>query len=77
MTQFYRGIPIEEFCALVDIVTKKHGKDVMISACDGEGHMHLTKKMMGLHAGTTTDMHLGYIDIKTGSLIWDKGVSEP
>lgn len=65
-------IPINEFCALVNIVTERHGKDVAISTCDVEGHMHLTKKAVGLKAGTTVDRHLGYIDIKTGSLVWDK-----
>jgi hypothetical protein len=71
MMQFSGGIPINEFCALVAIVTEKHGKNVMISACDKDGHMHLTKKVVGLKAGTTTDRHLGYIDVNTGSLVWD------
>lgn len=64
-------IPIDEFCALVDIVTKRHGKDVMVAACDSDGHMHLTKKATELISGTITDRHLGYIDIRTGSLVWD------
>lgn len=58
-----RGIPIDEFCALERIVTKKHGEGVMISVQDKNGHMHLTKNKK----------HLGYIDINTGSLIWDEG----
>jgi hypothetical protein len=66
------GIPIPEFCALVELVTKKFGQDVMISVCDKEGHMHLTKKYVGLKPGTLVDKHLGYIDIHTGSLVWDK-----
>ena len=53
-----KGIPVDEFCKLVDIVIKKHGENVMISVQDKEGHMHLTKDKK----------HLGYIDIKTGSL---------
>lgn len=57
-----RGIPIDEFCALERIVTKKHGEGVMISVQDKDGHMHLTKDKK----------HLGYIDINTGSLVWDK-----
>lgn len=65
------GIPVNEFCALVDIVTKKHGKGVMISSQDKEGKMHLTKRFTGLKKGTTEMRHLGYIDLKTGSLVWD------
>jgi len=56
------GIAISEFCALVAIVTKKHGKEVTISGEDEEGHMHLQKN----------GQHLGYIDITTGSLVWDR-----
>lgn len=56
------GIPVEEFCAIQKIVTMKHGDGVMISVQDKEGHMHLTKDKK----------HLGYIDIKTGSLVWDR-----
>ena len=56
-----KGTPISEFCSLVDIVTKRHGKDVMISECDKKGHMHFSKDKK----------HLGYIDINNGSLIWD------
>jgi len=59
-------IPINEFCSLVDIVTERYGKEVMMSAQDKNGHMHLTRD----------GEHLGYIDIETGSLVWDKGVSE-
>ncbi len=59
-------IPVDEFCSLVDIVTKRYGETVMISAEDSAGHMHLTRE----------GEHLGYIDIKTGSLVWDKGVGE-
>ena len=58
-----KGIPVDEFCALVAIVTKRHGKTVMIAAQDEKGHMHLTKDKK----------HLGYIDINTGSLVWDGG----
>lgn len=57
------GIPIPEFCALVDIVTKRYGTGVMVSPQDGEGKMHLT---LG-------GEHLGHIDINTGSLVWNKG----
>jgi len=32
-----RGIPVDEFCALEKIVTKKHGKGVMISVQDKNG----------------------------------------
>jgi len=42
------GTPISEFCALVDIITKRHGKDVMISECDKKGHMHFSKKVTGV-----------------------------
>jgi len=59
-------IAVNEFCSLVDIVTERYGKEVMMSGQDKEGHMHLTKE----------GKHLGYIDIKTGSLVWDKGVFE-
>jgi hypothetical protein len=55
------GTTIPEFCALVKIITKRHGKKVMISECDAEGKMHFSKD----------GKHLGYIDIKTGSLVWD------
>ena len=65
------GTPISEFCALVDIITKRHGKDVMISECDKKGHMHFSKKVTGMKAGSIVDQHLGYIDINTGSLVWD------
>lgn len=57
------GIAVNEFCALVDIVTARHGEGVMVSVQDKEGHMHLTKE----------EKHLGYIDIITGSLVWDQG----
>lgn len=60
------GIPVNEFCALQKIVTNRHGKDVMISVQDKKGRMHLTKPGYFLD-----DQHLGYIDIKTGSLVWD------
>ncbi len=56
------SISINEFCALVEIVTKRHGKDVMVSEVDQENHMHLKKD----------EEHLGYIDITTGSLVWDR-----
>ena len=55
------GTPIPEFCALVDIIVKKHGKTVMVKECDKEGKMHFSKDKQ----------HLGYIDINTGSLVWD------
>lgn len=57
------GIAVGEFCSLVVIVTRRYGEGVMISCEDAEGHMHLTKE----------GEHLGYIDINTGSLVWDKG----
>ena len=60
------GIPVDEFWALVKIVTGRHGKDVMISVQDEQGRMHLTKPGYFLD-----DQHLGHIDIKTGSLVWD------
>ena len=60
------GIPIDEFCALVKVVTGRHGEDVIISVQDEQGRMHLTKPGHFLD-----DQHLGYIDIKTGSLVWD------
>ena len=63
------GLPVREFCDLVALVTKKHGKDVLISAEDKEGHMHLTKPGRFLD-----DQHLGYIDINTGSLVWDRRI---
>ncbi len=56
------SLSIEEFCALVDIAVKRYGKDVMLSEGDMDNQMHLT---LG-------DRHLGYIDINTGSLVWDK-----
>ena len=65
------GTPISEFCALVDIITKRHGKDVMISECDKKGHMHFSKKATGIKTGSIVDRHLGYIDINNGSLVWD------
>lgn len=55
------GTPVPEFLQLVKIVTKRHGKGVMIRQCDKDGRMHLTKDKQ----------HLGYIDINTGSLVWD------
>lgn len=55
------GTPVKEFCALIDIITKRHGKDVMVKECDKKGHMHFSKDKK----------HLGYIDINTGSLVWD------
>lgn len=55
------GTPISEFCALVEIITKRHGKGVMISERDKKGHMHFSKEKQ----------HLGYIDINNGSLVWD------
>ena len=57
------SISVNEFCALVAIVENRHGKNVMASQTDDEGHMHLTKE----------GKHLGYIDINTGSLVWDEG----
>lgn len=57
------ALSINEFCALVDIIAARHGKNVMVSEQDAEDHMHFSKD----------GEHLGYIDVKTGSLIWDKG----
>jgi hypothetical protein len=65
------GIPVEEFCALVAIVTKRHGQGVMISVQDHQGHMHLTNPEIGAVTGFRYSHYLGYIDIKTGSLVWD------
>lgn len=56
------GTPISDFLDLVKIITKKHGKKVMIKECDKNGQMHLSLE----------GKHLGYIDINTGSLVWDK-----
>lgn len=55
------GTSIEEFCTLVKIITKRHGNEVVVSECDGDGKMHFSKDKQ----------HLGYIEIKTGSLVWD------
>jgi hypothetical protein len=57
------GTTIPEFCALVKIITRRHGKKVMIGECDENGWMHFSKG----------EKHLGYIDIRTGSLVWDGG----
>jgi len=65
------GIPVDEFCKLVDVVTERHGKDVMVSVEDEKGHMHLSKPEIGEITGYRYSHHLGYIDIKTGSLVWD------
>lgn len=65
------GITVDEFCALEKIVTKKHGEGVMISAQDEQGRMHLTKPEIGAVTGYRYSHHLGYIDINTGSLVWD------
>jgi hypothetical protein len=59
---FGGGTPIPDFLDLVKIVTKKYGKKVMIKECDAQGQMHLS----------LDGKHLGYIDITTGSLVWDK-----
>ena len=59
------GLPVSEFCALVNIITDRHGKEVMISECDPEGKMHFS----------LDNRHLGFININTGSLVWDKGAS--
>lgn len=59
-------ISINEFCAIVDIVTERYGKEVMMGAQDKLGHLHLSRD----------GEHLGYIDITTGSLVWDRGVTE-
>ena len=58
------GIPVDEFCALVAIATKRYGDKVMMAAQDKDGHAHLT----------LDKKHIGYIDINTGSLVWDKAV---
>lgn len=55
------GTPVPEFLQIVKIVTMRHGENVMVGQCDKEGRMHLTKNKQ----------HLGYIDINTGSLVWD------
>ena len=55
------GTPVSEFVALSKIVTDRHGKEVMVSETDREGHMHFSKN----------GNHLGYIDVNTGSLIWE------
>jgi hypothetical protein len=65
------GIPCNEFVSLVEIVTKKHGLEVMIAAQDKKGHMHLTKPEKGEITGFNYRHHLGFIDIKNGSLVWD------
>ncbi len=54
-------ITVNEFCSLLNIVTKKHGKDVLITTADEAGLMHIIK----------CNEHLGHIDLKTGSLVWD------
>jgi hypothetical protein len=68
------GIPVDEFCKLVDVVTGRHGKGVMISVQDEHGHMHLTNPEIGEVTGYRYSHHLGYIDIKTGSLVWDGAI---
>ncbi len=55
------AISINEFVALVAIVTNRHGKGVMMSEQTAENRMDLS----------LDDKHLGYIDIATGSLVWD------
>ena len=60
------GIPIPDFVDLVKIVTKKYGKKVTIKECDKQGQMHLSLE----------GKHLGYIDIITGSLVWDKVIHQ-
>ena len=55
------GIPVDEFCALIAIATKRYGNKVMMAAQDEKGHAHLTLE----------GKHIGYIDIDTGSLVWD------
>jgi len=66
-----KGIPVDEFCKLVEIVTNRHGEGVMISVQDEKGRMHLTNPEIGAITGFRYPHHLGYIDINTGSLVWD------
>ncbi len=54
-------ISIDQFSLLAKEAEKRYGPDVMVSAVDADDHMQLTKK----------GEHLGYIDIKTGDLVWD------
>jgi len=65
------GITVDEFCKLVEVVTERHGHGVMVSVEDERGRMHLTKPEIGAITGYRYPHHLGYIDIKTGSLVWD------
>lgn len=66
-----RGLSVDEFVRLTKIITDRHGKGVLISQADAKGHMHLTKP--GYFLGP---QHLGFIDVNTGSLVWD-GLSHP
>jgi len=65
------GLSVTEFCALTDIITKRHGKKVMIAECDKGGKMHFSKDETGSITGFEYHQHLGYIDINTSSLVWD------
>lgn len=59
------GLAVSEFCKLVEVITDRYGEGVMISECDKEAKMHFS----------LNNEHLGFIDINTGSLVWDKGAS--
>lgn len=61
----YPGIPIEEFCALMKVATLRYGEGLTISGADKAGHMHLFKDQEHFKE------HLGYIDLNSGSLVWD------
>lgn len=55
------GLSVDEFAKMTEIARIRYGDGVMISPADKDSRMHLSKDKK----------HLGYIDLKTGSLIWD------
>jgi hypothetical protein len=61
-----RGLSVDEFVKLSKIVTARNGKDVLISQPDNKGHMRLTKPGHFLDP-----QYLGYVDVNTGSLVWE------
>ena len=55
------GLSVEEFSEYAKIAERRHGPGVMVGQPSQTGRMNLTK----------SGKHLGYIDVITGSLIWD------
>jgi len=73
------NVSIEEFCLLAAAIIERCGSHTILSSPDKNGHVHISTWFEvegidghGLFGRDIVTQHRGYIDIKTGSLIWDE-----